>query len=133
MMNSQFVVMKHSAKKAGLHYDLRFRIPGKKDWDSFAIRKGIPLKISDKRMVIRTTWHTEEEALFTGEIKSGYGSGFLEIEDQGNCEIIKYKQNHIVINFSGSKLNGIYHFISMASIGKSEKDKTYLFFKGKMI
>jgi len=129
----RFVLMKHTAKKAGLHYDLRFQVPGRKDWDSFAIRKGPPTNAGEKRMVVRTTWHSEEEALLTGEIKSGYGAGFLEIEDQGNCEVMKYKPNHIVINFHGVKLNGIYHFISMASIGKSEKDKTYLFFKGKMV
>lgn len=128
----RFVLMKHTAKKAGLHYDLRFQVPGRKDWDSFAIRKGPPSRIGEKRMVVRTTWHTEEEALFTGEIKSGYGAGFLEMEDQGKCEVMKYKPNHIVVNFHGTRLNGIYHFISMASIGKSEKDKTYLFFKGKM-
>ncbi len=130
----RFVLMKHSARKAGLHYDLRFQIPGHKDWDSFAIRKGPPLKIGEKRMAVRTTWHSEEEAMFVGEIPKGqYGAGTLEIEDQGNCEVIKYKSNHIVVNFHGTKLNGIYHFISMASIGKSEKDKTYLFFKGKMV
>jgi bifunctional non-homologous end joining protein LigD len=131
----KFILLKHSAYKAGLHHDLRFQVPGRKDWDSYAIRKGPPLKVGEKRMAVKTTYHTEEEAMFVGEIPKGqYGAGTLEIEDQGKCEVMKYKPNHIVINFHGTKLNGIYHFISMASIGKSisEKNKTYLFFKGKM-
>jgi len=130
----KFIVVEHHAKHAGLHWDVRFTVPGKKDWDSFASRKEPPLKFGDKRMIIRTTWHKPEEALFLGKIETGYGAGELIQWDGGNCELMKYKPNHIVINFHGNKLNGIYHFISMASIKKpiSEKDKTYLFFKGKM-
>lgn len=138
MENSQFVVMEHHAKRAGIHWDIRFRVPGKKDWDSFASRKEPPTKSGEKRMISRTTWHSEEEALYTGKIESGYGAGELIQWDIGNCDIMKYKPNHIVINFHGKRLHGIYHFISRISIGigdigKSEKDKTYLFFKGKMV
>lgn len=132
MTNSQFVVMEHHAKRAGLHWDIRFKVPGKTDWDSFASRKEPPMKAGEKRMITRTTWHSEEEALYTGKIESGYGAGELIKWDGGPCEVVKYKSNHIVIHFHGSKLNGIYHFINMASIGRSEKDRNYLFFKGNM-
>ena len=131
MIKSKFVLMKHQAKKAGLHYDLRFKIPGKNDWDSYVIRKNIPTG-SEKRMVIRTTIHSEKEALLTGKIETGYGAGILTKEDYGDCEILLYKPGkHIAINFKGSKLKGIYHFINMAKIGRG-KGKQYLFFKGKL-
>jgi len=127
---SRFVLMKHQAKK--FHYDLRFRIPGKKNWDSYAIPKGIPTG-SEKRMVIKTTIHSEKEALFTGKISEGeYGAGIISKTDSGSCEILRYEpRKHIVIKFSGSKLKGIYHFINMARIGRG-KENQYLFFKGKM-
>ena len=37
--NSYFVVMKHQAKRAGLHYDLRFKIPNSNLWASFAVKR----------------------------------------------------------------------------------------------
>lgn len=131
MTKSKFVLMKHQAKKAGIHYDLRFKMPGKKDWDSYAIPKGPPTG-SEKRMVIRTTIHSEEEALFTGKIEIGYGAGIITKEDSGSCDILRYEPGkHIVIKFNGSKLKGTFHFINMARIGRGDKNQ-YLFFKGKM-
>ena len=132
MAKSRFVLMHHMAKKAGEHWDLRFKIPGKKDWDSYSLPKGIPSG-SEKRMIIRTTIHSEKEALYTGIIRSGYGAGTLKKEDSGTCDILLYKPGkHIAIKFDGSKLKGVYHFINLAAkIGRG-KGKQYLFFKGKI-
>ena len=132
MAKSKFILIKHEARKAGLHFDLRFQIPGKKDWDSFSLPKGIPVG-SEKRMIIRTTIHSEKEATFVGTISSGYGSGILKKEDSGTCDILRYEPGkHIAIKFNGSKLKGVYHFINMVKIGRG-KGKQYLFFKGKML
>jgi len=128
---SKFIILQHKAKKAGLHYDLRFKIPDSKDWDSFALRKGTP-KGNEKVLAVRTTIHSEKEALFTGEIKLGYGAGTLSKDDYGLCDILKYEPgNHIKIRFNGSKLKGIYHFINMKKIGRGTENQ-YLFFKGKL-
>jgi bifunctional non-homologous end joining protein LigD len=129
---SKFVLMKHEALKAGLHFDLRFRIPGSKNWNSFAIRKGIP-KGNEKVLAVKTTVHSENDALFIGKIPEGeYGGGTLSKFDSGSCDILKYDiGRHIVIRFNGSKLDGIYHFISMSTIGKGKQNQ-YLFFKGKL-
>lgn len=129
---SKFVIMKHEAKKAGLHFDLRFRIPNSKDWDSYAVRKGVPEEIGKKVLAIKTTIHSEKEALFIGNIPEGeYGGGKLTLWDVGPCTIIKYEKNHIVINFNGSKIKGIYHFISTIVVDKTN-GKTYFLFKGKV-
>jgi len=123
---SRFVVMEHNADKAGLHWDLRFKQPDGTMWESFATKKGIPLERGRKVSLFKTSLHTQKDALFTGEIKSGYGKGTLKVWDKGKCIILKYSEKHIAIEFKGSKLKGVYHFLQF-----SPKDKDqYLFFKG---
>jgi len=128
-ISSRFVIMEHKAKRAGLHYDVRFRMPRSKMWMSFASRKEIPTKEGTRVMVTRTTDHTEEEALFTGTIESGYGAGVLKKWDDGSCIILKYEpKRHIVVDFKGRKVKGLYHFLS---VFKDTKGESYLLFKGK--
>lgn len=133
MTKSRFVVMKHKANKAGLHYDLRFVIPKKKDWDSFAVRKGVPTETGKKVLAIRTTVHSEKEALLVGKIEKGYGAGTLTKWDGGSCEIIKYTDKHMVIDFKGSKIKGVYHMVSTGVIDKKFDKKSYMLFKSKTI
>ena len=127
---SRFIVIEHTAKKAGKHYDVRFQIPSSNMWASFACRKEIPVEVAKKILAIRTNDHTQKEALFTGKIESGYGAGTLKKWDSGNCDIEKYSKNHISINFKGSKVKGRYHFINTKVMDKKDK-ASYLFFKGK--
>ncbi len=126
---SKFIIVKHKAKRAGDHFDLRFKIPGKSTWDSFAIRKDIPIEPNKKVLAIKTHVHSEKEALFTGEIKSGYGAGTLTEWDSGSCMIQKYTPIHIIINFKGKKIKGIYHLISTVVMSKEKNN--FMFFKGK--
>jgi DNA ligase D-like protein (predicted 3'-phosphoesterase) len=133
MTKSKFVIMKHEAKRAGLHYDLRFKMPSSKLWASFAVRKGVPTSPGQKVLAVKTHDHTEKEALFTGEIKEGYGAGKLTKWDGGSCDIIKYKTGSMAIDFKGSKVKGIYHLISTGVIDKDYKKQTYMLFKGKIV
>jgi len=133
MYKSKFVIMEHKALKAGLHWDLRFRLPNSKMWASFASRKKIPIEMGIKRMITRTNDHNEKEALLTGHITAGYGAGKLTKWDGGSCDIIKYEDKHIIIEFKGSKIKGIYHIISTGVMDKDFKKPTYLLFKGKVI
>ena len=128
---SKFVIMKHEAKRAGLHYDFRFKIPGSGNWDSFAVRKGVPTEKGKKVLAVRTTQHTEKEALLTGTIKSGYGAGKLTKVDGGSCIILKYKDSSMSIILKGSKFKGLYHMVSTGVIDKNFDGKQYLLFKGK--
>ena len=89
---SKFILIEHLAKKAGKHYDLRFKKPDSKMWNSFATKKDIPTESGKKIMLIKTSLHTEEEALFVGRVTAGYGAGILTKVDGGagdNWEIGK--------------------------------------------
>ena len=134
---SKFAIMEHNAKRAGLHYDLRFIMPNSKMWASFAVRKGVPTEIGKRVLAIRTHDHTEKEAMMLGKIESGYGAGVLKLWDKGSCIIMKYHPSHITINFNGNKIKGIYHFINIAinkSVsGKDFKNQQYWLFKGRPV
>ncbi len=133
--SSMFVVMEHKAIKAGKHFDIRFRQPGSKTWDSFTTRWVLPPDEGKRITLIKTTPHTEDEALFTGKIEKGeYGAGTLKRLDGGSCKILSYSKRHITIDFKGNKLKGIYHFINTISFnGKQSKNKNiFMFFKGKI-
>ncbi len=132
-VSSKFVVMKHQAKRAGLHYDLRFKIPKSQKWISFSIPKGLPPGY-EKRLAIRTHDHSEKEALFVGTIESGYGAGKLIKHDGGSCKILKYgPPRSITIEFKGSKLKGIYHLVNQGVMSRNFKKQNYWFFKGKQL
>lgn len=130
---SKFFIAEHHATRAKLHYDLRFKIPNSNMWASFACRKEIPLATGKKILAVRTKDHTSKEAKFTGKIPEGeYGAGTIKKWDSGSCIIEKYLTKHMVINFKGSKLKGLYHLISIRVIEKKRPEgNQYLLFKGK--
>lgn len=134
MHDSKFVLDQHDALKRGKHWDLRFQIPDSKNWASFSMNKFPPIEINERIYIVRTNDHSEEEALFTGNIPKGeYGAGKITRVDFGKCIIQKYTNAHIVIDFKGKKLKGIYHFINTAVFSKTRNysKKVYAFFKGK--
>ena len=133
MTRSKFIVVEHDAKKARLHFDLRFKMPNSKIWASYAVRKGVPLKPGQKVLAVRTHDHTESEALFIGTIKTGYGAGKLKKWDDGQCIIHKYSPSHIAIEFKGRKVKGMYHMVSTGVIDRNYKKQTYILFKGKVL
>ena len=122
---SRFIIVKHNAKKAGLHYDLRFKMPDSRMYDSYAVPKGVPKESGIRVRAIKTTLHTEKEAMFIGRIQNGnYGAGTIERMDKGPCSILKYEPHHIVILLNGSIYKGVYHLVLTG-----EDDKNYLLFK----
>jgi len=133
MTKSKFIVVEHDAKKARLHWDLRFQMPKSSNWASFAVRKGIPTKPGLKHLAIRTHDHSRAEALFIGTIKDGYGAGKLKKWDYGSCIIHKYSPSHIAIEFKGRKVKGMYHLISTGVVDKNYKRQTWFLFKGKIV
>jgi hypothetical protein len=135
-INSRFIVVKHDAKKARLHYDLRFVMPNSKIWISFAVRKGVPESQGKKVLAVRTHDHSEEEALMLGTIESGYGAGTLTKYDDGRCTILKFTPSHMIVDFNGRKIKGVYHLINIAKVSKRKSDykkREYILFKGKTI
>jgi len=129
----KFLVHTHYAHRAGKHMDLRFEIPGSRNWASFAVPKGVPLSPNQRVLAIRTHDHSEEEALFTGDIPPGeYGAGRLELFDQGLLKLSKYTSAHIAGIFQGKKVKGLYHLISVGVVdNKNYKQQQYMLFKSK--
>lgn len=130
---AKFIVVLHEAKRAGKHWDLRFEIPNSKNWASFAFKKTAPDLVhgNQKIGISRTHDHSEKEALFIGTIESGYGAGVLKKYDSGNCEVLKFSNNSMKVDFSGNKLKGVYNFVKIKSFDKSADPSRFLFFKGK--
>ncbi|HUU87767.1 MAG TPA: DNA polymerase ligase N-terminal domain-containing protein [Candidatus Glassbacteria bacterium] len=133
MSNSEFVVTEHHAKRAGLHWDLRFEMPKSKLWASFAVRKGVPLSPGKKVLAVKTHDHKRDEALLTGKIESGYGAGTLKEWDRGQCVIHKYSPAHVAIEFKGKKIKGMYHLINIGIKDKNFEGQQYWLFKGKAL
>ncbi len=129
----RFIIHTHYAFRAKEHQDVRFEIPGSKNWASFAVPKGVPLSPGIRVLAIRTHNHSEKDALFTGAIAPGeYGAGTLEIFDQGIAKLSKYTSAHIAIIFQGKKVKGLYHLISVGVIDTSKyKQQQYILFKSK--
>jgi len=121
----RYVIHQHSAYKAGLHYDLRIENDRGK-LDSWAIRKGIPLKSGEKVLAVKQPVHKIWWLTYKGEIPKGeYGGGKFVIWDSGNVRRIVTTPNDVVIEIINSKkLKGKY------VIHKMDKDN-WIFFKTK--
>ncbi len=131
-INSRFIVVDHDALRAGKHQDLRFKIPGSKNWASFAVRKGVPLTPGIRVLASKTNDHSEEEALFLGKIPEGeYGAGTLKKFDDGPCKVLRMTSPHMVIEFDGKKVRGIYHLINIGVAKGTYGEKSYMLFKSK--
>ncbi|KPJ70653.1 3'-phosphoesterase [Microgenomates bacterium DG_75] len=98
-----FVVHEHWAKHH--HYDFRLQIAGVlKSW---AVPKGPPQKVGEKRLAVQVEDHPLEYGSFEGVIPEGqYGAGKVEIWDKGKLEIKEKTANSIKFILQGKKLKG---------------------------
>lgn len=98
-----FVVQEHHARR--LHYDLRLEKEGVlKSW---AVPKGIPEKVGEKRLAVHTEDHPIEYAQFEGEIPKGqYGAGTVKIWDNGTFDVKIWKDDMVEFTLNGQRLRG---------------------------
>lgn len=98
-----FVVHEHWATRH--HFDFRLEIDGVlKSW---AVPKGPPQKIGEKRLAVQVEDHPLEYAKFKGTIPEGqYGAGKVEIWDKGKLEVKEKAANSIKFILYGKKLKG---------------------------
>ena len=116
------MIQKHSATR--LHYDLRLEMNDVlKSW---AVPKEPPLKSGVRRLAVQVEDHSLEYADYEGNIPKGeYGAGTVEIWDKGTFNLVDRKENKLIIEINGQKLNGTYVLVRL------KEQKNWLFFKKK--
>ena len=117
-----YVIQKHDASH--LHFDLRLEMDGVlKSW---AIPKEPPTESVLKRLAVQVEDHPVEYASFEGSIPEGeYGAGTVEIWDKGTYKLIDQKEDKLIVEIEGTKLNGAYVLIRL------KDKKNWLLFKKK--
>ena len=105
-----FVVQKHSAHRAGLHWDFRLEHGGVL-W-SWAVPKGPSLDPSDRRVAIHVEDHPIDYAEFQGVIPDGeYGAGSVETWDRGTWKALNdpeegMRKGNLRFVLDGTRLSG---------------------------
>jgi bifunctional non-homologous end joining protein LigD len=101
----RFVIQKHAASH--LHYDFRLEMHGVlKSW---AVPKGVPYTLEERRLAAATEDHPLEYFDFEGIIPKGqYGGGTVMVWDIGTYEVIEgnYYKGYLHLSLSGKKLKG---------------------------
>jgi DNA ligase D-like protein (predicted 3'-phosphoesterase) len=117
-----YVIQKHAATH--LHFDLRLEMDGVlKSW---AVPKEPSTLPSVKRLAVQVEDHPVEYASFEGTIPEGeYGAGTVEIWDKGTYKLIDRKEDKLIVEIDGAKLNGAYVLV------RFKDEKNWLFFKKK--
>jgi len=112
-----FVVQKHQARRAGLHWDFRLEHGGVL-W-SWAVRKGPSLDPADKRIAVHVEDHPLDYADFQGTIPEGeYGAGTVETWDRGTWEPIGdpeegMRKGDLKFVLQGTRLHGAFVLVRM--------------------
>ncbi len=128
-----FVVQKHAAHRAGLHWDVRLEHNGVL-W-SWAVRKGPSLDPKDKRIAAHVEDHPLDYASFQGTIPDGqYGAGTVETWDRGTWEPLNdpdvgMAKGELTFVLHGTRLNGRFHLVRMKPKPRQRGDN-WLLFKG---
>jgi len=126
-----YVIHKHDATHAGLHFDLRMKIPKKRLLASFALPKcKFPKKSGEKVLAVRTPDHGRYWLYYQGEIPKGeYGAGTIKIVQKGEAEIYGWSKKHITFRIEGDVANGKYSLIKFK--GKRDKVNTWILVRVK--
>ena len=107
---NRFVIQKHAAQRAGLHYDLRLERDG--TLVSWAVRKGLPTVPGEKHFAARTEDHPLEYLDFEAWIPSGeYGGGEMRIFDRGTYDVLEWETNKMTVRLNGERIKGEYHLV----------------------
>ncbi|HJS86676.1 MAG TPA: DNA polymerase ligase N-terminal domain-containing protein [Acetobacteraceae bacterium] len=130
-----FVVQKHQAHRAGLHWDFRLEHGGVL-W-SWAVPKGPSLDPADKRIAAHVEDHPVGYARFQGAIPEGeYGAGEVETWDRGTWEPIGdpeagMRKGELTFVLHGSRLSGRFHLVRLKpKPGQRSSQDSWLLFKG---
>lgn len=127
----RFVVQKHAARR--LHYDFRLEI--NRVLKSWAVPKGIPTDLGDKRLAVEVEDHPVEYGSFEGVIPPGnYGAGTVMLWDVGEFECLEgnpaaaWRAGKLALRLAGTKLKGHWTLVRM-SRAEFDSEKAWLLIK----
>jgi len=118
---NRFVVQEHDA--TNLHWDFRLEMSETLDsteivLKSWAVPKGIPKEINEKKLAVEVEDHPVSYIDFEGIIPEGsYGAGTVKIWDKGKYELLKRDEKVIEVVLSGEKLDGRYSLVKTQGYG----------------
>lgn len=117
MQADRFVIQKHRSQH--LHYDMRLERDGVlKSW---AVPKGVPEAIGEKRLAVAVEDHPLEYQTFEGEIPKGeYGAGTVTIWDHGTYDTRHWDGEKIEVSLHGSRLSGTYVLVKFKRAGAKD-------------
>lgn len=132
---AMFVVQKHQAHRAGLHWD--FRLEHNDVLWSWAVRKGPSLDPADKRIAVHVEDHPLDYADFQGTIPDGhYGAGSVETWDRGTWEPLidpddGLRDGEIKFVLSGQRLHGKFTLVRLKpKPNQKSRQDNWLLIKG---
>jgi len=129
-----FVVQRHAARR--LHFDFRLQVNGA--LASWAVPKGPPETIGEKRLAIHVEDHPLDYAKFEGDIPAGnYGAGHVDIWDEGTFEVegtesaaAQIERGDLKFQLTGKRLNGRFVLVRMKpSATRNTKGNEWLFIR----
>ena len=112
-----FVVQRHAAHR--LHFDFRLQVGG--TLASWAVPKGPPEEVGEKRLAIHVEDHPIEYAKFEGDIPAGnYGAGYVDLWDEGTYQLKgrlsaaeQIEKGEIKFRLMGRRLTGTFVLVKM--------------------
>lgn len=122
-----FVIQKHAASR--LHYDFRLEMGG--TLKSWAVPKGPPYELNERRLAMAVEDHPIEYARFEGVIPKGeYGGGTVMVWDIGTYELLdgNYWKGKLHLLLHGKKLKGEWILVK-GDNRREDKDNAWFFIK----
>lgn len=126
-----FCVQEHHARQ--IHFDFRLELQGVlKSW---AVPKGIPEKLHEKRLAIQVEDHPLDYAHFEGVIPEGYGKGQVILWDYGfwtptENPVEGLRKGQLKFSLNGSRLSGSWSLVRIKpKAGKSSAKNQWLLIK----
>ena len=110
-IKTRFSIQNHWQKRTrSNHFDLRILSPRKNTLYSWAIPKSQFPEEGKKTLAIRTSNHPVSYMYFQGTLDNG---DKVQVYDRGECKVLVYKENLMIVHFYGNKINGTYNFIRL--------------------
>ena len=113
----RFVLQEHYAS----HHHFDFRLEKFGVLKSWALPKGMPKKVGEKRLAVMTENHPMSYINFKGVTPKGqYGAGTTYINDTGTYQQLKWSPEEISFILEGKKYKGKYALIKLPKAGKND-------------